>query len=69
VGKVFVSSFLQSIKTKKAVIIAPTISLMQDQVYKLNKLGIPSVFLGSEQIDKSVEAEALMPEARYIEYL
>ena len=35
---------------KKAIVVTPTISLMQDQVCKLNELSIPSVFfwLGSD---------------------
>jgi superfamily II DNA helicase RecQ len=49
---------------KKAIIISPTIiSLIQDQVYKLNNFGIPSAFLGSAQVDK-VEIEALKPDSK-----
>ena len=51
-------------QNKKAVIITPTISLMQDQVHKLNSSGIPSVYLGSAQMDKSVENRALQPDSK-----
>ena len=34
---------------KTAIIISPTISLMTDQVTKLNKRGIPAILLGSAQ--------------------
>ena len=37
----------------------PTMSLMQDQVQKLNSLGIQSVYLGSVQFDKQAESRAL----------
>ena len=47
----------------QAIIITPTISLMQDQVHKL---GIPSVFLGSAQLDKSVEFQSLMPDSKQL---
>ena len=46
---------------KKAIIVMPTISLMQDQVQKLNSLGIQSVYLGSAQFDKQAESRALDP--------
>ena len=36
---------------KKAIIVTPTISVMQDQVHKLNDIQVPSVFLGSAQFD------------------
>ena len=50
---------------KKAIIVTPTISLMQDQVHKLNSIGISSVFLGSAQLDKQVEAvQVLQPESK-----
>ena len=46
---------------KKAIIVTPTISLMQDQVEKMNELGIPSTYLGSAQFDVHAEARALDP--------
>ena len=39
-----------------------SISLMQDQVHKLNALGIPSIFLGSAQLDKQAEIRVLEPD-------
>ena len=44
---------------KKAIIITPTISLMRDQVEKLNGVGIQSVFLGSAQLNMQAEERAL----------
>ena len=46
---------------KKAIIVTPTISLMQDQVQKLNSLGIQSVYLEPAQFDKQAESRALDP--------
>ncbi len=46
---------------KKAIVITPTISLMQDQVEKLNALGIQSIYLGSAQFDKQAESRAFDP--------
>ena len=51
---------------KNWIIITPTISLMQDQVHKLTEIGIPSVYLGSAQMDKRLEASALMPESEQL---
>ena len=51
-------------RNKKAIIVTPTISLMQDQVYKLNSIGIPSVFVGSAQLDKQVEMHSLKPDSK-----
>ena len=34
---------------------------MQDQVHKLNSIGISSVLLGSAQLDKQVKVQALKP--------
>ena len=42
----------------KGIIITPTISLMQDQVEKLNSMGIPAAYLGSAQFDKQAEVRA-----------
>ncbi len=36
---------------------------MQDQVHKLNDLKVPSVFLGSAQLDKQAEVRALNPDS------
>ena len=44
---------------KKAIVISPIIILMQDQVHKLNGIGISAVLLGSAQLDKRIEVSAL----------
>lgn len=44
---------------KVVVVISPLISLMQDQCLKLAKHGVSACFLGSGQIDRSVEEKAM----------
>ncbi|KAL2491936.1 ATP-dependent DNA helicase Q-like SIM [Abeliophyllum distichum] len=44
---------------KVVVVVSPLISLMHDQCLKLAKHGISACFLGSGQIDKSVEQKAM----------
>lgn len=44
---------------KVVVVVSPLISLMHDQCLKLAKNGISACFLGSGQIDKSVEQKAI----------
>ena len=63
-GKSLCFQFPPVYQNKKAIIITPTISLMQDQVHKLTGLGIPSVFVGCAQLDKSLENQALLPESK-----
>ena len=63
-GKSLCFQFLPVYLNKKAIIVTPTISLMQDQVHKLNSIGIPSIFVGSAQLDKQVEARALKPDSK-----
>ncbi len=63
-GKSLCFQFPPVYLNKKAIIISPTISLMQDQVHKLNMIGIPSTFLGSAQLDRSVEVDALKPDSK-----
>ena len=46
---------------KKAIVVTPTVSLMQDQVTNLEEKGIKAVYLGSAQLDVSVEDHALSP--------
>lgn len=41
---------------KTAVVVSPTISLMTDQVLKLEKLGIPATLLGSAQKENVITA-------------
>jgi len=45
------------------LVITPTISLMQDQINELEKLGISAVYLGSAQTDPSAESKALGAES------
>ena len=54
-GKSLCYQFPPVYLNKKAIIVTPTISLMQDQVKKRSNLGIRSVYLGSAQCDKKVE--------------
>ena len=63
-GKSICFQFPPIYLNKKVIIVTPTISLMQDQVYKLNGIGIPSVLLGSAQLDKQVENHALQPDSK-----
>ena len=42
---------------KIAVVLTPTISLMNDQCLKLNSKGIPATFLGSGQMDKDTDSK------------
>ena len=63
-GKSLCFQFIPVYLKKKAIIVTPTISLMQDQVHKLNSIGISSVLLGSAQLDKQVEVHALKPGSR-----
>ncbi|KAG8390992.1 hypothetical protein BUALT_Bualt01G0141700 [Buddleja alternifolia] len=44
---------------KVVVVVSPLISLMHDQCLKLGKHGISACFLGSGQVDKSVEQKAM----------
>ena len=48
-GKSLCYQFPPVYMNKKAIIVTPTISLMQDQVAKLNCLGLKAVYLGSAQ--------------------
>ncbi|PIN00065.1 DNA helicase [Handroanthus impetiginosus] len=47
------------LSSKVVVVVSPLISLMHDQCLKLGKHGISACFLGSGQIDKSVEKKAM----------
>lgn len=44
---------------KVVVVISPLISLMHDQCLKLARHGVSACFLGSGQVDQSVEHKAL----------
>ena len=63
-GKSLCFQFPPVYQNKKAVIITLTISLMQDQVQKLNKMGIPATFVGSAQLDKRIENGAFAPDSK-----
>ena len=54
-GKSLCFQFPLVFQEKKAFVITPTISLMQDQVHGLLQKGISSTFLGSAQPDKQAE--------------
>lgn len=58
-GKSLCFQFPPIYENKKAIVISPTISLMQDQVTNLREKGIPAIFLGSAQLDKQAESYAL----------
>ena len=60
VVKIFVFYFPAPVyKEQKAIVVTPTISLMQDQVQKLMTMGIYATYLGSAQFDKQVESVSL----------
>ena len=58
-GKSLCFQFPPIYENKKAIVISPTICLMQDQVTNLREKGIPAIFLGSAQLDKQAESYAL----------
>jgi len=64
-GKSLCFLFPPVYKEQKAIIITPTISLMQDQVQKLIATDIYATYLGSAQFDKQVELASLEPNSRY----
>ena len=60
-GKSLCFQFPAIYQRKKAIVVSPTISLMQDQVTNLKAKNINSVYLGSAQLDKKVETDAFLP--------
>ena len=62
-GNSFAFNFHRYTSKKKAIVISPTISVMQDQVtnFNLTKKGIKDIYLGSAQLDKKVEVNAFVP--------
>ena len=60
-GKSLCYQFPPVYLNKKAIIVTPTISLMQDQVTKLHSLGLKAVYHGSAQYDKELERVSLEP--------
>ena len=63
-GKSLCFQFPPIYENKKGIIITPTISLMQDQLDKLNEMGISSIYLGSAQFDKSIEKCVFEPNSQ-----
>ena len=57
-GKSLCYQFPPVHEEKKAIIVTPTISLMQDQVKNLEQKGINAIYLGSAQLDKAAEDRA-----------
>ena len=64
-GKSLCFLFPPVYKEQKAIVVTPTISLMQDQVQKLMSMGIYATYLGSAQFDKQVESVSLAPDSKY----
>ena len=62
-GKSLCFQFTAIYENKLSLVIAPTISLMQDQVMNAKKHGTKAVYLGSAQMDKSVEEQSLQKNA------
>ena len=62
-GKSLCFQFPPVFQEKKALVITPTISLMQDQVHSLLRKGISSTYLGSAQPDRQAESHALDPQS------
>ena len=61
-GKSLCFQFPAIYGNKLSLIIAPTISLMQDQVVNAKKHGTRAVYLGSAQMDKTVYRRAIITE-------
>ena len=64
-GKSLCFQFPAVYQQKKAIVVSPTISLMQDQVTNLKVKNINAVYLGSAQLDKKVESDAFLPNSEY----
>ena len=54
-GKSLCYQFPPVYQNKKALVVSPTISLMNDQVNTLSQKNIKATFLGSAQLDKATE--------------
>ena len=62
-GKSLYFQFPSVYTNKIAIVITPTISLMQDHVTNCEKYGIKAVFLGSAQLDLNAEEHVLSGES------
>lgn len=51
---------------KISLVITPTISLMQDQTYELQKNNISAMYLGSAQIDPCAESKVFPPDSNVL---
>lgn len=51
---------------KISLVITPTISLMQDQTYELQKNNISAMYLGSAQIDPCAESKVFSPDSNVL---
>ena len=65
-GKSLCCQFPPVFEGKKAIVVSPTISLMEDQVENLQRKGIPAIFLGSAQLDTSAESRAFEVDSNFV---
>jgi superfamily II DNA helicase RecQ len=66
-GKSIVYQLPATLSQKHVVlVVSPLVSLMQDQVMKLDQCGISSTFLGSSQTDHTTEDRVLRGEFRIV---
>jgi len=63
-GKSLCFQFPAVHQQKKAVVIVPTISLMEDHFHNLQEKGIPSAYLGSAQTDKGLEDKVFQEDSQ-----
>ena len=65
-GKSLCYQFPPVFEGKKAIVVSPTISLMEDQVENLQRKGISAIFLGSAQLDSSAESKAFEVDSDFV---
>ena len=68
-GKSLCFQFPPIHEQKKAIVVTPTISLMQDQVKNLEQKGIKAIYLGSAQLDKTAEGRAFADDSINLVYV
>ena len=68
-GKSLCFQFPPVHEQKKAIVVTPTISLMQDQVKNIVQKGIQAVYLGSAQLDKTAEDRAFADDSISLVYV